>query len=166
MSTYHEKLKDPRWQRKRLEVMERANFTCQKCHDSKRTLNVHHLYYMSKRDPWEYPSFALQCLCEECHNENHLVEKKSGISAFESVMTWIVGDNFENPFFYEIANQMRQVRQNGLLDEDSVLEQCALEITILRVKNESRITKEETKGSPCDPFGALDSMIDEANNES
>lgn len=32
MKTYYELLKDPRWQRKRLEVMQRANFECEDCH--------------------------------------------------------------------------------------------------------------------------------------
>ena len=30
---YSEKLKDPRWQKKRLEILERDNFRCQYCGD-------------------------------------------------------------------------------------------------------------------------------------
>lgn len=33
MRSYLEKLRDPRWQRRRLEVFERAHFQCEACHD-------------------------------------------------------------------------------------------------------------------------------------
>jgi hypothetical protein len=65
--TYQEKLKDPRWQRKRLEVMQYAEFRCQLCGDGKQTLNVHHSYYTREADPWDYPTGSLVCLCESCH---------------------------------------------------------------------------------------------------
>ena len=69
MMTYYEKLKDPRWQKKRLEVMERDEFTCQNCGDDESTLNVHHWYYTSGADPWDYEDEALVCLCETCHKK-------------------------------------------------------------------------------------------------
>ena len=67
--SYAEKLKDPRWQRKRLEILQRKNFTCQRCDDDKATLHVHHGFYKRGLEPWEYPSETLWCLCEECHEE-------------------------------------------------------------------------------------------------
>ena len=68
MSTdYWELLKDPRWQRKRLEVMERADFRCEDCHKKDKTLTVHHTYYEFGLDPWDYPTKHLRCLCEDCH---------------------------------------------------------------------------------------------------
>lgn len=74
--TYFEKLKDPRWQRKRLEVMQRANFRCENCdmvetgrHPEKGPLHVHHGWYERDVQPWEYPDEAYQCLCEDCHKE-------------------------------------------------------------------------------------------------
>ena len=69
MATYYEKLKDPRWQKKRLEVMSRAKFSCQVCGDKTRTQNVHHGYYEKGLEPWEYPLDTLWCLCEPCHKE-------------------------------------------------------------------------------------------------
>ena len=63
--TYSEKLKDPRWQRKRLEVLNRANFSCEKCQDHASTLHVHHKYYVSNRLPWEYPDWCLIALLAE-----------------------------------------------------------------------------------------------------
>ena len=64
---YKEKLKNPKWQKKRLRIMERDSFTCACCASRKNTLNVHHLYYLSNTDPWDYPDEALLTLCEECH---------------------------------------------------------------------------------------------------
>jgi hypothetical protein len=67
--SYAELLRDPRWQRKRLEVMEAADFTCVECGDKTTTLNVHHTYYEKGRKPWEYDARDLRCLCEPCHEE-------------------------------------------------------------------------------------------------
>ena len=66
--TYAEKLKDPRWQRKRLEILERDGFKCIKCGDTKKTLHVHHVAYLRKTEPWDHPSSGLLTLCETCHS--------------------------------------------------------------------------------------------------
>jgi hypothetical protein len=66
MSDYSDKLKDPRWQKKRLAVLERAGWKCQVCDNDKDTLHVHHLAY--KGEPWDAPDELLECLCESCHN--------------------------------------------------------------------------------------------------
>ena len=47
---YWEKLRDPRWQKKRLEIMERDDFTCVHCQDNASTLNVHHGFYTKDTD--------------------------------------------------------------------------------------------------------------------
>jgi hypothetical protein len=65
--TYAEQLKDPRWQKKRLEVMEREGFKCQTCEAEHKTLHAHHLCYHKGMKPWEYALEDLSCLCEECH---------------------------------------------------------------------------------------------------
>jgi len=64
-SPYSEKLRDPRWQRKRLEIFQRDDFTCLACGSTTKTLHVHHLAY--KGDPWDCPSELLETLCETCH---------------------------------------------------------------------------------------------------
>jgi len=64
---YLDKLKDPRWQKKRLKVMERDLFTCAACGDNKSTLNVHHLKY--GKDPWSVDDKYLVTLCEKCHED-------------------------------------------------------------------------------------------------
>lgn len=68
-SNYSELLKNPLWQRKRLEILGRDNFVCQSCGVTNRTLHVHHCYYERGKMPWEYPPEALITLCEICHEE-------------------------------------------------------------------------------------------------
>lgn len=63
--TYAEKLKSPKWQRKRLKIYERDNFTCKLCGDTETTLNVHHLKYSA--NPIETPDYDLITLCQHCH---------------------------------------------------------------------------------------------------
>lgn len=68
-SSYSDKLKDPRWQRKRLEIMSRDKFACTLCGDTTITLHVHHHMYVG--DPWECPNQFLTTICEECHAIHH-----------------------------------------------------------------------------------------------
>lgn len=62
---YSEKLKDPRWQRKRLEILQRDNWCCTKCGNKEATLHVHHFQYSG--EPWEIDSSLLVTLCKHCH---------------------------------------------------------------------------------------------------
>lgn len=78
-SKYAEKLRDPRWQKKRLEIMQRDEFTCQACDSKEKTLNVHHCYYKKGADPWDYENESLVTLCEECH-ESEKVGRESAES--------------------------------------------------------------------------------------
>lgn len=84
MTAYIELLKDPRWQKKRLEIMERDDWKCTMCEDEGRTLHVHHCYYERDKMPWEYPSRSLVTLCEDCHffeTKNLKNDKKTMIDA-------------------------------------------------------------------------------------
>ena len=74
---YFQKLKDPRWQKLRLEIFNRDEFSCQYCGDTENTLNVHHLSYNG--NPWETDESLLITLCEDCHSQidqfNDVIEK-------------------------------------------------------------------------------------------
>lgn len=65
--SYSEKLKDPRWQKKRLEILERDDFTCQRCFAKDKTLQIHHWKYA--REPWDVENGYLITLCEDCHED-------------------------------------------------------------------------------------------------
>lgn len=70
--TYSQKLRDPRWQKKRLHILERDKWTCCSCQSTTKNLQVHHLIYR-KVDPWDYDDAHLQTLCDECHQTRQLV---------------------------------------------------------------------------------------------
>jgi len=63
--TYSEKLKYPRWQKKRLEILNRDNWTCQLCGDTETEFHVHHKKYT--KEPWDAPEEDLISYCKHCH---------------------------------------------------------------------------------------------------
>lgn len=65
--TYSEKLRRPEWQRKRLQILERDGWACVCCRSKEKNLQVHHVVYAKSKDPWTYPDYLYQTLCEDCH---------------------------------------------------------------------------------------------------
>lgn len=108
--TYSQKLRDPRWLRKRTAILIRDDFTCQHCRETTKPLHCHHKYYHFNTDPWEYPDEALIILCETCHleeeellNELKLVLFKSLRMVFNAeqlglIIDAVQGDNYKNRF--------------------------------------------------------------------
>ena len=72
--SFVEQYKDPRWQRKRLEIMQGADFKCQECGSADKELNVHHIKYETGLKVWEYPDDYLKCFCEFCHKRHHSID--------------------------------------------------------------------------------------------
>jgi hypothetical protein len=69
-TAYQKKLLDPRWQKKRLKILERDDWTCTVCGRIDRTLHVHHEEYFG--DPWDISDNKLSTVCCVCHEEKHL----------------------------------------------------------------------------------------------
>lgn len=65
--SYADQLKSPEWQKKRLKIFERDDFTCQLCLDTKEQLHVHHKSYDKNTKAWEYDDDRLITLCATCH---------------------------------------------------------------------------------------------------
>lgn len=79
MSKWSAAYRDSRWQKLRLEVMDRDGWVCSSCEKGDGdgvTLNVHHAYYEAGKAPWEYDSDTLTTLCEDCHQKIHEKQKK------------------------------------------------------------------------------------------
>jgi len=72
--TYSDKLKSPKWQKKRLQILERDNWQCQYCKDTESQLQVHHLKYLG--DPWDAKNEDLITTCIDCHELISKVEFK------------------------------------------------------------------------------------------
>src|SRR5260370_1197476 len=68
LAEYNEKLKDPRWQKRRLKIFERDNWTCQLCSRTDLELHVHHVYRTTE-EPWEETDLHLLTLCKLCHEQ-------------------------------------------------------------------------------------------------
>lgn len=68
---WKDQYKHPNWQKKRLEALEAAEFTCQDCGAKDKQLHVHHISYKKNSKIWEYELSELSVLCDECHSEAH-----------------------------------------------------------------------------------------------
>jgi hypothetical protein len=71
---YGKKLKNPKWQKKRLKILERDNFACVYCGDTETELHVNHKSYNG--EPWEAPDKDLETVCKHCHQLIHLNNAK------------------------------------------------------------------------------------------
>jgi hypothetical protein len=117
MSSYSEKLRDPRWQRRRLEKLQAADFACEGCHDSESTLHVHHRLYRKGADPWDYDDNELAVLCEACHAEDH--EAKS---EFEELMCCVPhGMAGWREVGVIVAGYLSQSLPDGFIDKERLL---------------------------------------------
>jgi 5-methylcytosine-specific restriction endonuclease McrA len=69
-SEYSKLLDDKRWNEKRKRIILRDK-VCQMC-GCKTHLQVHHLVYLKRSYPWEYPDDFLVVLCGRCHRKESL----------------------------------------------------------------------------------------------
>lgn len=114
MSEYSEKLRDPRWQRKRLEVLQRDEWHCQICFDGESTLHVHHRYYERGKDPWDYPDRALVTLCESCHEE----ESKYGAEAERGLLRTLKNLGFTSTDLMALDGAFSYLNQRELSEPE------------------------------------------------
>lgn len=63
--SYAELLRDPRWQRRRLEIFQRDGWACRVCGRKDKTLQVHHRLYRGR--PWDAPKKWLETICSDDH---------------------------------------------------------------------------------------------------
>ncbi|HRH03394.1 MAG TPA: HNH endonuclease [Bacteroidia bacterium] len=116
---YSEKLNSPLWQRKRLEIFSRDNFSCTECGSNHKTLHVHHKKYSKGADPWEYKNQDLTTLCFECHEKEHVVildpERK-----YEHLILWQetpIVINTLNMQLHQLQNKLKENIPSELMNE-------------------------------------------------
>lgn len=86
---YADKLLDPRWQKKRLKILERDNWTCQLCQDTETSFHVHHKKYNG--NPWDTADEDLVSYCQDCHlivenlKNNDVIYKPIKVVKFDSI---------------------------------------------------------------------------------
>lgn len=103
--SYSEKLRDPRWQKKRLEVLEAAEWKCHSCGKKDKELHVHHPYYLKNTDPWDHP--WLVALCKDCHEQ--ITEAGNEICQAISVLPSVQALRLAR-LFSAVSNQAEGVR--------------------------------------------------------
>ena len=113
---FKEQIKHPKWQKKRLDILERDEYICQNCHVDDETLHVHHFTYKSNTNLWDYDNNNLITFCERCHKDWHTVNEK--IKILLSVDT---------TYLKEVYALLKYVRQMDML-EISHLTKTAKEI--------------------------------------
>lgn len=69
VTPYSQLLKDPRWQKKRLEVLSINDWMCISCGAKESELHIHHIRYRRGKKPWEYTPEELLVLCADCHEQ-------------------------------------------------------------------------------------------------
>ena len=95
-TSYSEKLKDPRWQKKRLEIFQRDDFTCRRCKCKDKTLHVHHNVYIDGiYDPWMYDDILLITLCGDCHKYEEANKEKAIDELMLSLRIWLLTDDIK-----------------------------------------------------------------------
>lgn len=122
---YAEQLRHPKWQKKRLEVLQEAEFTCQCCGDSDSPLHVHHRRYVKGRMPWEYGGNELVVVCGSCHGVEHEARKL----VLEALLLAIPGAIDEARIAALIAGYLSVANpplQNAVPSKD-LLEACEIE---------------------------------------
>lgn len=124
--TYSEKLQHPLWQRRRMTILNRDNYTCQKCKDTETQLHVHHKKYSG--EPWEAPDHDLETLCKDCHKVITVINK--GISVDVKSITKVTRSQFEKIFFIKMENGSIHI-MNVRVDDVNILSFEAKEVELL-----------------------------------
>jgi hypothetical protein len=114
--TYSEKLKDPRWQKKRLEILNRDEWNCRFCGEEEKTLHVHHISYFG--DPWEAPDKMLITLCKECHQK----EDKSFITQGERLIKILKKSGFTSRELHWLADCLQKNPETYWADNDLIFD--------------------------------------------
>jgi hypothetical protein len=124
---YPEKLKDPKWQKKRLEILARDEWSCRRCFDTKSTLQVHHRIYLPDAEPWEYPNKFLVTLCEECHEaeREEMAAALNDISAalkeiFFASEVRVLAEGFKGLVLKYPSEVVAEAIRYALSDEESI----------------------------------------------
>lgn len=108
---YKEQIKSPKWQKRRLEILQRDNFTCQICGDTKSELNVHHLHYEKGKKIWEYPDSDLITLCQVCHEAEH---DKDGEFSVDNVINELKKQNITmHEIRIFLSNMKKNIEENS-----------------------------------------------------
>ena len=129
--SYKEQLQHPKWQQKRLDILNRDNFTCRHCGEKEKQLHVHHFFYIKDYHVWDYPEYALITLCKNCHEseEQDKYILHNAIQFYSDVCLLVGGD------INDIINIYLDVFT--MVESDGYEYKEAFKITLLKLINPS-----------------------------
>lgn len=112
--SYEEQIKSPHWHKRRLQILQRDNFTCQICGSTEKTLHVHHLCYRKGAKIWEYPDNTLITLCEDCHRMEHEMRLENDYS-----VTNLIHDLTYSGFtYFELVSILYKIAYESFVNGD------------------------------------------------
>jgi hypothetical protein len=118
-----QKLKDPRWQKTRLEILDAHKWTCDECGDTNKTLHIHHGYYSKNIDPWDYPQESLHCLCDECHAALH-----ERLAQITSSLGYLTATELDNILGFIIGYRLTGTLESYTVDDYEIA--CGITNTV------------------------------------
>ena len=126
--TYKQQLKSPMWQKKRLEIMQRDNFTCHRCSSKDKTLNVHHVTYSKNKKAWEYLDNNYVTFCEDCHKLEHQVNEYFNVDFIRFTDKCITENNLisSHEYLQEMGDSFKQCFKNYKSTRDIILKEDIL----------------------------------------
>lgn len=163
MSDYLEDLRSPKWQKKRLEIMQRAGWKCELCINAEENLQIHHKKYISGHKPWEYENDLLICLCESCHK---LISNKNKQKIQPEQKT---SETIEDDFSADIDGAYLERTKISIQNSIRSIEKCRIYLKdfslpkITKDDLEKRILSEERKQKRIEILQAI--QIAERNND-
>ena len=134
---YLEKLKDPRWQKKRLEILERDGWQCKLCHSKDKSLHVHHIHYIKGIEPWEMNSGFMITFCKDCHDyEREVWGDDSFIEEIGNILQSLWKSRYDT---FDLINLSTAIEKAGIPPSCSPND---LEMELkYRIKDENEIKK-------------------------
>lgn len=121
--SYQGKLQNPKWQKKRLEILQRDDFKCLHCECDDKELHVHHRWYEFGKDIWDYPDQCFETLCHECHK---LIEEciKENMSYINLELRKSVIDQYDYTcilnFIHSLSYDSNYARINPMQISDAI----------------------------------------------
>jgi hypothetical protein len=109
---YSDKLKDPRWQKRRLKIFERDNWICTNCYADETMagmFHVHHLKYSG--EPWDAPDEYLTTYCQSCHDADHEMRAEFEKALIEELKLCSIRDV---EAMIGVAQMINRAKQGGL----------------------------------------------------
>lgn len=115
---YMAKLRDPRWQKHKNEVLDRDGYTCTWCRaglEDGRNLQVHHGFYSRELEhPWEYPKESLFTLCERCHEQAEVIKRQ----VYEALGH--LHPKYQHHFYNDLLGALEALKRGEPFDELTV----------------------------------------------